>query len=113
VGASPSTASSSLPHHNMSRPYSDILTYFEGPPGGSGPRHDAQAEAIASHGRKFTETRWRWEDMQSFMLLMMLEVSRWIQEATCVPIVLILWSTRTWQYHRAFTDDREAASYIA
>jgi hypothetical protein len=26
-------------------------------------------------GRKFIEERWRWEDMQSFMLLMMLEVS--------------------------------------
>jgi hypothetical protein len=51
------------------------LAYFEGPPDGSGPDHDAQAEAIAMQGRKFVEERWRWEDMQSFMLLMMLEVS--------------------------------------
>lgn len=66
---------------------SDIMAYFAGAPDGSTEGHDREAGEIAAAGRRFTEERWRWEDMQSYMLLMMLE------------------------YSRAMADDRQAASY--
>ncbi len=53
---------------------SDIMAYFEGSPDGLIRGHERAAEEIALAGRKFTEERWRWVDMQSYMLLMLLEV---------------------------------------
>lgn len=50
------------------------MAYFAGTPDGAGKAHDDKAKAIAGQARKFTEERMRWEDMQSYTLLLMLEV---------------------------------------
>jgi beta-1,2-xylosyltransferase len=53
---------------------SDIMVYFAGSPDGQIKGHDREAEKIAKRGRAFAVDRWRWEDMQSYMLLTILEV---------------------------------------
>lgn len=50
------------------------MAYFAGTLDGAGKAHDDKAKAIAEQARKFTEERMRWEDMQSYTLLLMLEV---------------------------------------
>ncbi|ORY33787.1 glycosyl transferase family 90-domain-containing protein [Naematelia encephala] len=65
----------------------DILAFFNGSPDGSAPGRDDLAKEIALNGWKFTQERWRTEDMQSFMFLLLLE------------------------YWRIMSDDRLAASY--
>lgn len=52
------------------------MAYFVGPPGNPRSGHDDQARKIAERAREFSQTRFRWEDMQSYMLLLALEVSR-------------------------------------
>lgn len=59
---------------NAPRRRSDIMVYFAGSPDGQVKGHDDQAEMIARRGRAFAVDRWRWEDMQSYMLLTILEV---------------------------------------
>lgn len=54
---------------------SDIMIYFAGSPDGQSPAYDHEAEKIAGRAREFALERWRWEDMQSYMLLMILEAS--------------------------------------
>lgn len=63
----------------------DILSYFIGMPGGAG--NDDAARRIAEAGGQFTREHWRWEDMQAYMLRLLLE------------------------YARLNADDRETASY--
>ena len=50
------------------------MIYFAGSPDGQVKAHDDQASQIAQRGRAFAVDRWRWEDMQSYMLLTILEV---------------------------------------
>lgn len=50
------------------------MVYFAGSPDGQVKTHDDQAAQIAQRGRAFAVDRWRWEDMQSYMLLTILEV---------------------------------------
>ena len=50
------------------------MVYFAGSPDGQVKGHDDQAARIAQRGRAFAVDRWRWEDMQSYMLLTILEV---------------------------------------
>jgi beta-1,2-xylosyltransferase len=52
----------------------DILSFFEGAPGSSTNNLD-MAKKIGDRGKLFTKERWRLEDMQSFSLLQILEVS--------------------------------------
>ncbi|GHJ84047.1 hypothetical protein NliqN6_0449 [Naganishia liquefaciens] len=54
----------------------DIMVYFAGSPDGQVKGHDDQAARIAQRGRAFAVDRWRWEDMQSYMLLTILEYQR-------------------------------------
>jgi hypothetical protein len=54
---------------------SDIMAYFVGTPDGTGVGHDDEAKAIAANAYQFTQKRMRWVDMQSYTLLMALEVS--------------------------------------
>nr|WVH01970.1 glycosyl transferase family 90 protein [Naematelia aurantialba] len=65
----------------------DILAFFNGSPDGSVAGRDDLAKEIALNGWKFTQERWRMEDMQSYMFLLFLE------------------------YWRIMSDDRQAASY--
>ena len=56
--------------------YSDlysILSFFIGPPDARRPGHDDLAEPIAENGENFAEDHWRWEDMQAYMLRLLLE----------------------------------------
>jgi hypothetical protein len=63
------------------------MAFFEGAPDGSTKGRDDLAEEIAENALHLTKTRWRDEDMASFMLLMTLE------------------------YWRMLHDDREAGSF--
>lgn len=38
--------------------------------------HDALAEVMAAEGKKWAEEFWRWEDMQSFTIRLLLEYAR-------------------------------------
>lgn len=51
------------------------MVYFAGSPDGQSSAHDHEAEKIARRAREFALARWRWQDMQSYMLLMILEAS--------------------------------------
>ena len=51
------------------------MAYFTGAPDGSGIAHDDQAKKIAQNAYAFTQKRMRWVDMQSYTLLLALEVS--------------------------------------
>lgn len=51
------------------------MSFFTGPPGLAGLRgHDHLAEEIGTYGRDFAIERLRWEDLQSYMFLLLLEV---------------------------------------
>lgn len=56
----------------------DIMAFFVGAPDGSAEGHDDLAKEIAQNGMDFVRQHWRQEDMQSFMFLVMLEVSRFL-----------------------------------
>ena len=60
---------------NLITTHSDIMAFFTGDPGGVHPGYDELAEEIALHGRHFEQTKWREEDMQSYLFLLILEVS--------------------------------------
>lgn len=51
----------------------DIMGFFAGTP--EGPGRDDLAQEIAQNAVDFVHDHWRQEDMQSFMFLVMLEVS--------------------------------------
>lgn len=87
---------------------SDIMAYFVGPPGDPRAGHDDKARLIAERAREFSQTRFRWEDMQSYVLLLSLEVRR--EEAAACETTLSADSLDR-QYVRMISDDREAASY--
>ena len=53
----------------------DIMSFFEGAPDGSTPPNHGLAKAIGDRGKEFVKDRWREEDLQSFGLLQLLEVS--------------------------------------
>lgn len=52
------------------------MSFFDGPPDGSTQGRTELARKIAEQGRAFAERELRWEEMQSFMLLFLLEVRR-------------------------------------
>ncbi|KAL7421169.1 hypothetical protein Q5752_004054 [Cryptotrichosporon argae] len=52
------------------------LAYFIGPPGKPEQGHDDVAREIGENGRDFRLRYWRWEDMQSYMLRLLLEYVR-------------------------------------
>lgn len=52
----------------------DILFYLDGSPDGSTPGREDVAERIAKQGGELLRENLRWEDMQSYMLLLLLEV---------------------------------------
>lgn len=54
----------------------DIMSFFTGPPDDPSQNNDHLAKAIAENARKFTVDHWRWEDMQAYMLRMLLEYNR-------------------------------------
>ncbi|ORY27899.1 glycosyl transferase family 90-domain-containing protein [Naematelia encephala] len=65
--------------------YSDlpsILSFFIGPPdsGSKDAGHDHLAEQIAAQGLRFAEEHWRWEDLQAYMLRLLLEYTRLLQD---------------------------------
>ncbi|KAL7413410.1 hypothetical protein BDY24DRAFT_68579 [Mrakia frigida] len=68
-----------IPLQNNYSDLFDILSFFTARPG--------LAKAIGQQGRNFVEENWKWEDMQAYMLLLLLE------------------------YARVMADDREAMSY--
>lgn len=51
----------------------DIMSFFAGPPDGRAGGHDDLAREISEAGKKFGEEHWRWEDMQAYMLRLLLE----------------------------------------
>ena len=56
--------------------YSDIypiMAFFAGSPDGRTRGNDDLAEQIAEQGKQFAEEHWRWEDMQAYMLRLLLE----------------------------------------
>lgn len=53
----------------------DIMASFEGAPDGSTPPNLDLAQQIGDRGKRFVEERWRLEDLHSFSLLQILEVS--------------------------------------
>lgn len=53
----------------------DIMAFFAGSPDGSVKGRDDLAEIIAKRGREQAVNHWRKEDMRSFTLLLVLEVS--------------------------------------
>ncbi|WWC61152.1 uncharacterized protein I303_103731 [Kwoniella dejecticola CBS 10117] len=65
----------------------DIMAFFNGSPDGQVKGHDELAREIAQNGWEFVENRWRLQDMQSFMFLLILE------------------------HWRMMSEDRQAASY--
>ncbi|WWD15888.1 hypothetical protein CI109_100312 [Kwoniella shandongensis] len=67
----------------------DIMAFFNGSPDGQIPGRDDLAKEIAQHGKEFVDERWRLEDMQSYMFLLILE------------------------YWRLWSDNRHAASYVS
>jgi hypothetical protein len=52
----------------------DIMSFFTGSPDGAFPGRDDLAEGIGARGRAFAMERLRWEDMRSYMFLLLLEV---------------------------------------
>ncbi|WRT67118.1 uncharacterized protein IL334_004084 [Kwoniella shivajii] len=65
----------------------DIMAFFVGSPDGTVKGHDELAREIAKNAIEFVDTKWRLQDMQSFMFLLLLE------------------------YWRLMSDDRQAASF--
>jgi len=54
----------------------DIMSFFAGAPDDPATNHDDLARQISENARKFTLDHWRWEDMQAYMLRLMLEYAR-------------------------------------
>ena len=50
-----------------------VLSFFIGPPGEPGLGRDDLAREIAENGVAFAKEFWRWEDMQSYMIRLLLE----------------------------------------
>lgn len=65
----------------------DVMAFFKGAPDGSTQGRDDLAQEIAKNAHTFVDTHWRVPDMESFMMLVMLE------------------------YWRLISDDRKAMSY--
>ena len=53
----------------------DIMSFLDGAPDGSSPGREDIARGIAQHGKEFANHELRWEEMQSYMFLFLLEVS--------------------------------------
>ena len=73
------------------------MAYFTGAPDGSGIAHDDQAKKIAQNAYAFTQKRMRWVDMQSYTLLLALEVSpprRFMRGAADVSKLIITAGSR-------------------
>lgn len=51
----------------------DIMAFFVGPPDGSSEGRDDLAQQISENALRFGEDHWRWEDMQAYMLRLLLE----------------------------------------
>lgn len=77
------------------------MSFFAGPPDGTSGRDDL-AKRISENGRKFGEEHWRWEDMQAYMLRLLLE---------SVAFLFTRWCDADVRYARLQADDREAFSY--
>ncbi|WVQ78070.1 hypothetical protein IAT38_000151 [Cryptococcus sp. DSM 104549] len=58
----------------------DIVSFFEGSPDGSVAGNDHLAKSIAANALQFTQEKWRPEDMQSFMYLLILEYWRMMSD---------------------------------
>nr|XP_019013499.1 uncharacterized protein I206_01567 [Kwoniella pini CBS 10737]OCF52280.1 hypothetical protein I206_01567 [Kwoniella pini CBS 10737] len=58
----------------------DVMAFFNGSPDGIIRGHDELAKEIARNGFDFVENRWRLQDMQSFMFLLILEHWRLMSE---------------------------------
>ncbi|GAA5838300.1 hypothetical protein JCM11251_003457 [Rhodosporidiobolus azoricus] len=59
--------------------YSDLLpvmAFFKGSPYDGSGGHDELAEKIATAGKLWTESHWRWQDMQAYMFRLLLEYAR-------------------------------------
>lgn len=56
----------------------DLMAFFAGKPDDvlGTPEHDAMAEAIASHSAEYVEKHWRWEDLQVYVSVVLLNVYR-------------------------------------
>jgi hypothetical protein len=115
----------------------DIMAFFEGAPDGSTPANLDLAQRIGDSGKQFVEEHWRVEDLHSFSLLQILEVSsfslsshlcrwcgqrvrrcRWATTRQC----LASWATpgcsttcistlTVYQYQRMWSSDRKKASF--
>lgn len=61
---------------------------------------------MARRAREFALERWRWQDMQSYMLLMILEVS--------LSSILVAWFSdhSYYQYQRMLASDRGALDIL-
>ena len=49
------------------------MSFFVGPPDGRQGGRDDLGKRIAENGREFAQRHWRWEDMQAYMLRLLLE----------------------------------------
>ncbi|GAA6063769.1 hypothetical protein JCM10212_006265 [Sporobolomyces blumeae] len=59
--------------------YSDlfsIMTFFRGSPYDGSGSHDDLAEKIATAGAEWAKSMWRWQDMQAYLLRLVLEYAR-------------------------------------
>lgn len=59
--------------------YSDLLpimAFFRGAPEDGRGNHDHLAEKIATQGKEWAESHWRWVDMQAYLLRTLLEYGR-------------------------------------
>lgn len=62
----------------------DIMSFFEGAPDGSTSGNQHLAKQIGERGKKFVQDHWREEDLQSFGLLQLMEVS--VRDCTSLPL---------------------------
>ncbi|WVR05243.1 hypothetical protein IAU60_002255 [Kwoniella sp. DSM 27419] len=58
----------------------DVMAFFNGAPDGSVPGRDDLAKEIAANGKRFVDERWRMQDMQSYMYLLILEFWRMMSD---------------------------------
>ncbi|OAA57793.1 Lipopolysaccharide-modifying protein [Cordyceps fumosorosea ARSEF 2679] len=92
-----------VPMDNRFTDYYGILDYFLGGPGGRG-AHDAAAERIAMDGKEWAERVLRKEDMEVYVLRLLLEYARllddrresmgWVQDVLAKPALMRKW--RQW-----------------
>jgi hypothetical protein len=114
----------------------DIMAFFEGAPDGSTPANLDLAQRIGDSGKRFVEEHWRVEDLHSFSLLQILEVSYF----SFIPSLPLVWSASSemslgydtpmtsfmgharlfnhlfstltvYQYQRMWSSDRKKASF--